>query len=164
MLVKACRSRSYLFVVTSADAPPHTKERVLVNWMTTLKCRGIPPKFTFSDKDQSEINALSWPTAKHHLCFWHVLRALRRRLANNREPPAFYHSVDVKKKFQFIDSAFLPAGQMSEIDRVCTCTYAIWPVTLIYHRPPYNHHPKSPYDQCASLYTAVPQSTRQLLK
>lgn len=124
---------SYLFVVTSADAPPHTKERVLVNWMTALRCRGITPEFTFSDKDQSEINALSqvWPTAKHQLCFWHVLRALRRRLANNREPPAFYHSVDAKKKFQFIDSAFLPAGQMSEIDRVCTCTYTIWPVTLI---------------------------------
>lgn len=28
---------SFLFVVTSAEAPPHTKERVFVNWMVALK-------------------------------------------------------------------------------------------------------------------------------
>ena len=66
---------SYLFVVTNAEAPPYTKEKVLVNWMEGLKARGITPEFTLSDKDQSEINALSrvWPTSKHQLCLWHVL-------------------------------------------------------------------------------------------
>ena len=66
---------SYLFVVTDANAPPHTKETVLVNWMEGLKACGIAPEFTLSDKDQSKINALGrvWPTAKHQLCLWHVL-------------------------------------------------------------------------------------------
>ena len=76
---------SYMFVVTNANAPPHTKETVLVNWMEGLKACGITLEFTLSDKDQSEINALGrvWPTAKHQLCLWHILRALKRRLANN---------------------------------------------------------------------------------
>ena len=87
---------SYLFVVTDAEAPPCTKETVLVNWMEALKDHGITPEFILSDKDQSEINALGrvWPTAKHQLCLWHILRALKRQLANNREPPAPYGSVD----------------------------------------------------------------------
>ena len=76
---------SYLFVVTSANAPPQTKETVLVRWMSALKACGIAPKFTLSDKDQAEINALHqvWPMAKHQLCFWHVMRALKHQLANN---------------------------------------------------------------------------------
>ena len=49
---------SYLFVVTNAEAPPYTKEKVLVNWMEALKSHGILPEFTLSDKDQLEINAL----------------------------------------------------------------------------------------------------------
>ena len=112
---------SYLFVVTSANAPPQTKELVLVKWMSALKARGIAPEFTMSDKDQTEINALNqvWPTAKHQLCLWHVLRALKRRLANNREPPAFYAAAEANKKFPFIDPSFLPLGQMSANDKVC---------------------------------------------
>ena len=71
---------SYLFVVTDAGAAPHTKESVLVNWMSALKSQGIMPEFTLSDKDQTEINVLNrvWPTSKHQLCLWHVLRAVRR--------------------------------------------------------------------------------------
>ena len=66
---------SYLFVVTDAGAAPHTKELVLVNWMSTLKSQGIMPEFTLSNKDQTKINVLNqvWPTSKHQLCLWHVL-------------------------------------------------------------------------------------------
>ena len=112
---------SYLFVVTTAEAPPHTKESVLVNWMEALKSCGIDPEFTLSDKDPSEISALSrvWSKAKHQLCLWHVLRAVKRRLANNREHPAPYRSADATQMFPFIDAAFLPLGQMSPNDRVC---------------------------------------------
>ena len=111
---------SFLFVVTNAEAPPYTKETLLINWMEGLKSRGISPEFTHSDKDQSEINALNqvWPTAKHQLCLWHMLRALKRRLANNREPPAFYGLEDAKKIFAFIDPTFVPLRQMSTKDKV----------------------------------------------
>ena len=123
---------SYLFVVTNADAPAHTKETVLVNWMEALKACGITPEFTLSDKDQSEINALSrvWPTAKHQLCLWHILQAVKRRLANNRELPASYRSMDATQMFEFIDPEFLPLGQMPTNHKVCTYTANIWPATL----------------------------------
>ena len=83
---------SFLFVVMNVEAPSHTKEKVLVNWMEAIKSHGITPEFTLSNKDQTEINALNqvWPTAKHQLCLLHMLRALKCRLANNREPPAVY--------------------------------------------------------------------------
>ena len=148
---------SYLFVVTTADAPAHTKETVLVNWMEALKARGITPEFTLSDKDQSEINALGkvWPAAKHQLCLWHILRALKRRLANNREPPAFYGSVDAARMFPFIDPAFLPLGQMSANDKVCTHTSRIWPVILTYCRRPSSPHPQNRSTRSGSSFKAV---------
>ena len=143
---------SYLFVVTNTDVPPHTKETILVNWMEALKARGISPEFTLSDKDQSEINALGrvWPAAKHQLCFWHMLRAIRRQLANNREPPAYYRSGDAKQMFAFIDTAFLPLGQMSTHDKVCVYTYITWHSIFIYHRPPTKRHLRSQYNQYGS--------------
>jgi hypothetical protein len=127
---------SYLFVVTSANAPPKTKEMVLVEWMSALKARGITPEFTLSDKDQIEINALRsvWPTAKHQLCFWHVLRALKRRLANNREAPAFYRATEASSHFPFIDATFLPLGQMQEYAKVCVYTYDTQSSVLTSHR------------------------------
>ena len=42
---------SYLFVVTNAEVPPNTKEKVLVNWMEGLKSCGIMLEFTLLDKD-----------------------------------------------------------------------------------------------------------------
>jgi len=155
---------SYLFVVTDANAPPHTKETVLVNWMGGLKARGITPEFTLSDKDQSEINALGrvWPTAKHQLCLWHILRALKRRLANNREPPASYGSVDAAEMFSFIDPTFLPLGQVSTNDKVCTNTSRIWLATLTYYRRPSNPRPQGQNTQSGCSTKAVPLSILRL--
>ena len=123
----------YLFVVTDADAPPHTKECILVNWMSALKTHGITPEFTLSDKDQTEINTLRqvWPRAKHQLCFWHILQAVKRRLPNSREPPAFYNSADAHQKSEFIDSAFLPLGQMPENHKVCLNIKNVWPPSYL---------------------------------
>ena len=152
---------SYLFVVTEADAPPHTKEAVLVEWMGALKCRGIDPEFTLSDKDPSEINALGrvWSKAKHQLCLWHILRALKRRLANNRESPASYRSADAKLMFPFIDPAFVPLGQMSANCKVCIHTSSrICPATLTYCRRPSNTHPKNRDSPSGSSTEAVPRS------
>ena len=148
---------SYLFVVTNAEAPPQTKEKVLVNWMEALKARGIAPEFTLSDKDQSEINALHrvWPTAKHQLCLWHVLRAIKRRLANNREPPAFYGAMDAHRMFPFTSPAFLPLRQMSANDKVRKHISSIWPATLTFHRQPTYPHLKGPEAQSGSSTKAV---------
>lgn len=152
---------SYMFVVTDAAAPPHTKENVLVNWMDALKSRGIDPEFTLSDKDPSEIAALNrvWSKAKHQLCFWHMIRAVKRRLANNRELPAFYGSVEAERIFPFIDSLFLPSGQLSSIDKVCTHYSHTRPATLTCCRWPSNPLLKNHDTQYGSFIKAVLQST-----
>ena len=69
----------YLFIAMDTKAAPHTTECALIAWMDAIKSHGINPDFTLSDKDQSEINALNhvWPQAKHQLCLWHILRALK---------------------------------------------------------------------------------------
>jgi hypothetical protein len=105
---------TYLFITTDANAAPHTKQRVLIAWMEALSSLGIVPRFTLSDKDQSEINALRqvWPEAKHQLCLWHVLRALKRRLSQN-ENPGPYNALEAHRAFHDIDPAFVPLGQMS---------------------------------------------------
>ena len=111
---------SYLFITTEANAAPHTKQNALIEWFKALRLLEITPRFTMSDKDQSEINALRevWPDAKHQLCFWHTLRAIKRRLSQN-EPPGLYNALEANAKFKEIDLGFVPLGQMSTEERVC---------------------------------------------
>ena len=122
---------SYLFITTEAGAPPLTKQTALIAWMSAIKGLGIDPGFTLSDKDQSEINALKdvWPGAKHQLCLWHMLRALKRRLSKN-DNPNLYSASQAHSAFQEIDKSFVPLGQMSVNERVRTwfsyCIGLIW--------------------------------------
>src|SRR5882757_9073849 len=89
---------SYLFITTEENAAPLTKQNALIVWMNSIRSLGIDPRFTLSDKDQSEINTLKevWPDAKHQLCLWHILRALRRdtrrHIRNNTTPSPPYVS------------------------------------------------------------------------
>ena len=112
---------SFLFITTEEKATPLTKQRTLIAWMTTLRSRKIEPRFTLSDKDQSEINALRevWPSAKHQLCLWHVLRAHKRRLSQN-ETPGPYNALEAHAAFPDIDPEFIPLGQMSAKKKVRT--------------------------------------------
>jgi len=110
---------SYLFITTEENAAPLTKQSALIEWMKGIRSLGIDPRFTLSDKDQSEINALKevWPCAKHQLCLWHVLRALKRRLSQN-ENPGSYNALEAHHVFPVIDPAFLPLGQMRTEEKV----------------------------------------------
>jgi len=112
---------SYLFITTEENAAPLTKQNTLIVWMNSIRSLGIDPRFTLSDKDQSEINALKevWPDAKHQLCLWHILRALKRRLSQN-ENPISYHALEAHHAFPDIDPAFVPLRQMSTKEKVRT--------------------------------------------
>jgi len=105
---------SYLFITTDANAAPYTKQTALIAWMGAIRSLGIDPQFVLSDKDQSEINALKrvWPQAKHQLCLWHILRALKRRLSHN-ENPSPYNALEAHGAFPDIDPEFVPLGQMN---------------------------------------------------
>ena len=54
-----------------------------------------------------------WPYAKHQLCFWHGLRAVKQRLSKNKDPPAKYNVEDAIEEFPFIDPFFVPFMQQS---------------------------------------------------
>ncbi|RPD53668.1 hypothetical protein L226DRAFT_517852 [Lentinus tigrinus ALCF2SS1-7] len=107
---------AFLLMQTTKEAASGAKEAVLERFLRTLRGLGVHPEFTLSDKDWSEINAMHkvWPNAKHQLCFWHALRALKQRLAKNRETPAAYNAEAARETFDFIDATFVPVAQQDE--------------------------------------------------
>lgn len=76
----------------------------------------MQPIATLSDKDWSEINAFCkvFPQAKHQLCFWHCLDAIKKRLAILRRRPAYYDVDQAIHEFEFIDKNFVPIAQSKE--------------------------------------------------
>jgi hypothetical protein len=132
---------SYLFITTKTNAAPHTKQTALIAWMSAISSLGIDPQFVLSDKDQLEINALKdiWPQAKHQLCLWHILRALKRRLSQN-ENPGSYNALEAQDAFPDIDTAFVPLGQMSAKEKVHTwfpiCSSSFWLCRIPVHLLP----------------------------
>jgi hypothetical protein len=107
-----------------AKASHGAKEKIIGRWLDRLKERGVNPEFTLSDKDWSEINALkkTWPKAKHILCLWHVLRAVKQRLAKNRTQPAPYDANAAHERFDFIDPLFVPEQQLEDPTEVSITT------------------------------------------
>ncbi|KAJ7875193.1 hypothetical protein B0H13DRAFT_1632775, partial [Mycena leptocephala] len=68
--------------------------------------------FTHVDKHMVETGMLKdvW-NAKISLCWWHLRRAVRTRLANAKLATTPYDPGRAHAKFSFIDLAFVPAGQ-----------------------------------------------------
>jgi hypothetical protein len=94
---------------TDGKATAGAKDRMLqdfVGWVSK-RCPNIT--FTLSDKDTAEINAFRTqvPTAKHQLCYWHAIRYLEERLAENK-PPAKYNPRKAHQTFDFIDPTWAP--------------------------------------------------------
>ena len=112
----------WLFVRPKQKGPPlHSKRDVLIEWFKYFRDEwNIWPLFTLSDKDLSEINAFRhvWPNADYQLCYWHVLRALKKRLATRKRAPAPYSLIEAQCQFEFIDNWFLPIGQRHELSGV----------------------------------------------
>ena len=104
----------YLLVQSSHGGEVGAKERyiqqLLKHFQRTWK---ITPIITLTDKDMSEINAClaSFPSAKHQLCFWHCLRAIKTRLSILRRRPKYYDVKEAKMEFDWIDENFVPYGQ-----------------------------------------------------
>jgi hypothetical protein len=92
---------------------------------------------TLTDKDLSEINAFRevYPDAKHQLCFWHCLRAIKTRLSILRRRPKYYDVKEAKKEFDWIDEAFVPLAQVKNANQlisVSSFTNAARNMNLIY--------------------------------
>ena len=107
----------YLLVRSSGGIDAGGKEDLLRQFLSSLRDDfNLNVLFTLSDKDWSEINALRavFPAAKHQLCFWHALRAVKQRLAVVRRAPAFYDVNKATQEFSWIDPHFKPVSQLSD--------------------------------------------------
>jgi FPC/CPF motif-containing protein YcgG len=118
---------AYCLIQTSPNATAGAKQAILTSFLGELRKLGIMPEFTLSDKDWSEINAMKevWPRAKHQLCFWHALRALKQRLSKNKITPAAYDPKEAQHEFSFINSSFVPLAQQDLLDLVCAIQYVL---------------------------------------
>jgi len=68
---------------------------------------------TLMDKDWSKINAFldTIPDAKHQLCFWHALRAIKTCLSTLQHAPAHYNVKAAMAEFSWINELFVLIGQ-----------------------------------------------------
>lgn len=105
----------FLLISTNKEADKGVKQVVLERFLGELKDLGVNPEYTLSDKDWSEINAMrnTWPQAKHQLCFWHALHAVKQCLAKNKETPAFYDVNEACHEFSYIKANFIPYLQQT---------------------------------------------------
>lgn len=108
----------WLFIRALGKPDPGTKEVALIHWLEHFKDKWeVKATTTLSDKDFSEINAMSrvFPNAKHQLCFWHAIKAIRTRLAILRRQPGFYNAQRAHDEFHWIDTSFVPLGQLNDL-------------------------------------------------
>ncbi|EJD33441.1 hypothetical protein AURDEDRAFT_22475, partial [Auricularia subglabra TFB-10046 SS5] len=100
------------FLITSlgALAESGAKTRLLRSVMRALRVHCPNVRFTLSDKDASEINACheELPDSKHQLCYWHAIRYLEQRLAEDT-PPAAYDGRVPHGEFAFVDPTWGPS-------------------------------------------------------
>lgn len=93
----------------SGSAAEGAKERLVhtVIRYVAQQCQNIA--FTLSDKDITEINAfrVEIPQARHQLCYWHAIRYIEERLAENK-PPSPYSAIRAHEIFDFIDPTWVP--------------------------------------------------------
>lgn len=111
---------AYLFIQTTEAAAEGSKQAIIEQFLRRLKEKGVNPEFTLTDKDWSEINAMNavYPCAKHQLCFWHALRALKKRLASRNQRPGAYNPSEAAEEFSFIKTDFVPSAQMENAEEV----------------------------------------------
>ena len=52
---------------------------------------------------------MTWADSKHQLCWWHLRKAIRERMAKNKLSTTPYNAVHACSEFRFINSAFAPS-------------------------------------------------------
>ncbi|KAJ6552665.1 hypothetical protein DFH09DRAFT_925044 [Mycena vulgaris] len=104
---------SYLLLSTASSIDQGKRRKALTAWAKCLRdTYGIIARFTHVDKDMAEIGMLKdvW-NAKISLCWWHLRRAVRTRLAIGKLATTPYDPGRAHAEFPFIDVAFIPTGQ-----------------------------------------------------
>lgn len=108
----------YLLIQSAKDGKENGKQRYIEELLDHFKrAWKLKPIFTLTDKDMAEINTFlaKFPEAKHQLCFWHCLRAIKIRLSILRRRPQYYDAKRAKKEFDWIDLDFVPISQSNGV-------------------------------------------------
>jgi len=101
-----------LSTATAIEVGKRTK--ALTAWVTCLRDRyKVTPHFAHVDKDMGEIGMLRnvWPSAKIQLCWWHMRKAVRERLAKSKLSTSPYSGQEAHAEYSFINAKFLPPGK-----------------------------------------------------
>src|SRR5205823_2181589 len=81
-LVKSMELVFFCFFLNNSKKEDGVRTRFFFN---TLHSKELHPDFFLTDKNWAQINAASrvWPSTKIQLYFWHVRRAIEKRLVDN---------------------------------------------------------------------------------
>ncbi|KAJ6607050.1 hypothetical protein B0H10DRAFT_2073246 [Mycena sp. CBHHK59/15] len=104
---------SYLLLSTASSIDQGKRTKALTAWAKCVRdTYGITARFTHVDKDMAEIGMLKdvW-NAKISLCWWHLRRAVRTRLASAKLSTTPYDPGRAHEEFSFVDIAFVPQAQ-----------------------------------------------------
>ncbi|KAJ6617365.1 hypothetical protein B0H10DRAFT_1760364, partial [Mycena sp. CBHHK59/15] len=102
---------SYLLLSTASSIDQGKRKKALTAWAKCVR-DSIDARFTHVDKDMAEIGMLKdvW-NSKISLCWWHLRRAVRTRLASAKLSTTPYDPGCAHAEFSFIDPAFAPQGR-----------------------------------------------------
>ena len=104
---------SYCLLSTATAIDQGKRTKSLSAWASRVRDQyGVDAEFTHVDKDMAEIGTLKdvWKKAKISLCWWHLRRAVRTRLAKTKLSTTPYNVKRACAEFNFIDAEFVPAG------------------------------------------------------
>jgi hypothetical protein len=110
-------------LIQSNIGEPGAKEQFLSRFLSFIHDHwNLRIIFTLTDKDWSEINSFraTIPDAKHQLCYWHSVRAVKTRLSILRRAPGPYNAKAAKAEFSWINESFVPIKQSGDQVRCIT--------------------------------------------
>lgn len=105
---------SYCMLSTQTAIDVGKRTKALTAWVTRLRDQyGIDPRFCHTDKDMAQISMarVVWPLIKVQLCWWHLRKFVRQRLARNELATTPYNAHRAHREFSWITVDFVPAGQ-----------------------------------------------------
>jgi hypothetical protein len=109
---------SYCLLSTATAIDQGKRTKALAGWAQCVRDKyGLNPVFIHTDKDMAEIGCskMVWD-AKINLCWWHLRRAVRVRLAKGKLSTSPYNVDRAMKEFGFIDANFIPPGTQIDIE------------------------------------------------
>ena len=150
---------TYCLLSTASAIEDQKRTKSLAAWALCVKEHyGVEATFVHVDKDMAEIAMAKkiWPKAKISLCWWHLRRAVRTRLANGKLSTTPYNMKRAHAEFPFIDPTFIPVGRpdVSEFEGGMhddlAATYE--PANQVYvEKPTYQSTPPSSHTIASSL-------------